>query len=178
MSQYRGPKEQLDAARSVDTSVEELRTLARSEYNFVREAVAANPNTEVQILVELFPEDLQSGSNQYLAVALAQSSKTPAPELSKLVDMVLPFLQEWNSRGDSFLHFKIGVALCHNPHTPIDPISMLLQPQHSAKAFRKVVARETQREDVLHFLLIDRSEVVRKQAAHTLTHLREITSQV
>src|SRR4051794_4855989 len=97
MSKYHGPKEQLDAARSLDTPSDELESLAKSEYNFVCIAVAEHPNTESHVLVELFPQDLQSDANQYMAVALARNSKIVAADLARLADMVMPLLKDWNS---------------------------------------------------------------------------------
>src|ERR1044072_6364883 len=128
MCKYHGPKEQLDAARSLDTPIDELQALAKSEYNFVRVAVAENPNTESHVLVELFPQDLKSDANQYMAVALAGNSETAAADLARLTDMVIPLLKDWNSRGNSYKHFELGVALCDNKHTSIEAINRVLQP--------------------------------------------------
>jgi hypothetical protein len=177
MLKYHGPKEQLDAAKSLSTPPGELQALAKSSYSFVRIAVAENPNTQSHLLVGLLPDDLQSDANQYMAVALARNPKTQDAALSRLARMLLPLLKDWNNRGDSYKHFELGLALCSNKHTPIDAISPMLQPQNAGIVFRKVVARETRREDVLQILAHDRSEAVRKQAEQTLAQFYETAPQ-
>ena len=171
MPRYHGPKEQLDAARSSEASAAELSVLAESAYSFVQTAVAEHPNTEPQVLAELTPINLQASSDQYIAAALAKNENTPPLALTRLTILVIPFLD--NGRGHHE-HFEIGVALCSNSNTPDEAITILLEPHQTSPTFRKVVARETKREDVLRALLLDRSQAVRTQAVQTVALLQEL----
>lgn len=168
MKRFRGPKEQLDAARSPDRSADELDVLAESQYNFVQTAVAEHPNTKGGTLAELVPMSLEGGAEQYLGAALARNANTPNYALERLGSSVAPYLR--NERGQHVC-FEIGVALSCHPQTPIEVLKILVSEEQSATVFRKVVARETRREDVLKILERDRSEAVRKQAAITLREL-------
>jgi hypothetical protein len=169
MPKYYGPKEQLDAARSPGTSRDELSVLAESQHSFVREAVADHPNTDPSVLAELVPINMQSAPDQYIASAIARNANAPSVALARLAAGVLPFLD--NGR-EHHKHFEVGVAVCCNANTPKDAIIKLLDYQRTSATFRKVVARETKREDVVRLLLLDRSENVRKEASQTLTQLQ------
>jgi hypothetical protein len=167
---FHGPKEELDAARSPDTSVDELAILAESQYSFVLTAVAENPNTDPFTLAGLIPLSIQSYPDQALIVALARNGNTPPLALSRLAEAVLPFL---DNQRDRYSLFEAGVALCCNPATPLEEIIPMVDPERSATEFRKVVARETRRKDVLGFLVTDRSEIVRKQAKKSLDQMED-----
>ena len=78
-----------------------------------------------------------------------------------------------DNQRDHHLLFEIGVALCCHPSAPFDAIQPLLVPGTSASEFRKVVARETRREDVLRLLRTDKSETVRKQALKSSEDIRK-----
>lgn len=69
--------------------------------------------------------------------------------------------------------FKAGVLLCCNPTTPFQAIATLLYSARVAMQFRKVVARETRRRDVLNLLLNDSSETVRQQAQKSIEALTQ-----
>ncbi|WP_448543285.1 hypothetical protein [Roseiflexus sp.] len=168
MPRYHTPKEYLDAARSPETSSEELRDLATSPYDFVAIAVAQHPNTESDVLAALVPATIRSWNDQSLAVAIAQHPRTPIDVLETLAERLAPVLD--NGR-DNHMGFKAGVVLCCNPKTPLQCIATLLHSESVAMQFRKVVARETPRRDVLELLLNDRSETVRKQAQKRLDAL-------
>jgi hypothetical protein len=169
MPKYHGPKEELDVARSRDTSADELSILAESQHSFVREAVADHPNTDPSVLAQLVPVNLQSSPAQYIAAAIARNANAPSVALARLAAGVLPFLDNGREHQK---HFEVGVALCCNANTPKDAIPSLLDYQQTSATFRKVVARETKREDVVRLLLLDRSETVRKEASRTLAQLR------
>lgn len=161
MSKYHTPKDYLDVASSPGTPPAELRGLARAPYDFVLTAVASNSNTEPDVLASLVPEKIESWNEQELAAAIAQHPSTPADALSTLAKRLVPVLD--NGRGHQ-VGFKAGVLLCSNPQTPIEAIETMLKPGSVAVQFRKVVARETHRKDVLKILSGDRSEIVRRRA--------------
>ncbi len=165
MPRYHTPKEYLDAARSWATSPAELRALAKAPYSFVVTAVARNPHTETDVLAALIPTVIVSWHEQELAAAIAQHPHTSADALATLAERLLPILD--NGRGHQ-VGFKAGVLLCCNPMTPIQAIATLLRSEHVAMPFRKVVARETHRQDVLEILLTDRSETVRRQTRKSI----------
>ncbi len=168
MPRYHTPKEYLDAARSPATSPAELRALAKAPYSFVLTAVARNPHTESSVLTTLIPTVIKSWNDQELAAAIACHPHTTADALATLARRLIPMLD--NGRGHQ-VGFKAGVLLCCNPMTPIHAIATLLHSEHVAMQFRKVVARETRRQDVLAILLADRSETVRRQAQKTMQAL-------
>src|SRR5207253_3146507 len=127
-----------------------------------------HPNTDPRTLAELVPLNLNSAPSQYLALALAQNSRTPDYALRRLADEVETCLDNQRGHGTCF---EIGVCLCCHPATPLEVIVPLLAPQNSATEFRKVVARESRRADVLQLLQTDRSETVRKQAQKTIENM-------
>ncbi len=168
MPRYHTPKEYLDAARSPETSSEELRMLAGSPYDFVAIAVAQHPNTEPDVLAALVPATITSWNEQALAAAIAHHPRTPVEALEMLAERLAPALD--NGR-EHHMGFKAGVLLCCNPTTPFQAIATLLYSGRVAMQFRKVVARETRRRDVLNLLLNDSSETVRQRAQKSIEAL-------
>jgi hypothetical protein len=162
---YHSAKDYLDAATSPETSAAELEILAKSEYDFVRVGVAENPNITSEILASLIPSKIESWNEQALAAALSGNRKTPAEVLSLLAIELIPVLN--HGRGND-QGFRAGVNLCCNLNTPLETIREVLNPEKVATQFRKAVARETRRRDVLSLLLTDRSETVRKRARASL----------
>ena len=163
------PKAALDAALHPDTLPAELRLLARSPWPFVQAAVARHPNTEPDVLLRLTPQSLGGPYTSLdLAVALAANLWTPAEALSQLATLAIPLLN--NHRHYQGV-FELGVKLCRHPATSFEAIQRLLTATTATTRFRKVVARETRRNDVVTFLLNDRSERVREIARRTQTIL-------
>ncbi len=161
---YRSPKDWLEAARSLDTSPAELRRLARAPWDFVLTAVARNPNTEPDVLASLVPDDLNSWNEQDRAGGIASNPNTPVHVLVLLADRLRCVLD--NNYGHT-MGFQAGLELCANEKTPISAIVALLG-CNVAMQFRKVLARESCRRDVVELLLNDRSATVRKTAVKTL----------
>ncbi len=167
---YHSPKEYQDAAKSLETPASELAFLAKSEYNFVRLAVVQNPNVTPEILASLVPENLDSWSEQEIARALTQNEKTSPETLSLLAQKLASVL---NSGRDNDLGLEAGIYLCNNPNTPFDAIEKIMASEKASTLYRRKVASKSQRQDVLEFLLTDRSEAVRKRAANNLESLRQ-----
>jgi hypothetical protein len=161
MSNYHTPREFQDAAKSLDTSPAELRELAKASWDFVRVAVAGNPNTDTDVLLTLIPRKFISWNDQLFAVALVQNPNSSEEVLEILAQRLAPVLD--NGRNHQ-VGFEAGVLLCSHPTVSIKLITSMLYSEHVAMQFRKVVARETQRRDVLEILLVDRSETVRRHA--------------
>jgi hypothetical protein len=157
---YHGPKDYLDAAKSLETSAEELKYLAKSEYDFVKTAVARNPNSSEEVLELLLPTNLESWTQQELASAIAGNIITSPQTLKDLANDLIPFLN--NGRGNN-MAFEAGINLCCNSNTPIEAIQTVLTSEKTATQFRKSVAGKTNRRDVLNFLITDRSEAVKKR---------------
>jgi hypothetical protein len=169
MASYHGPKDYLDAARSDGTSVAELMMLAQSEYGFVRLAVARNPNASSAVLASLLPATLSrdSDSDQEIALAVARHDNAPVELLERLASALAPHLRA----GREHLAFAAGVELCANPAVPFSALEGLLSPACSPVQFRKVVARDSRRRDVLDLLLSDPSSIVATRAKQTLSQL-------
>jgi hypothetical protein len=172
MPKYRTPKdqleEQLEAARSLETTPDELEILSESAYTVVQIAVAEHPNAEPFTLAGSVPLSIQSPAYLELATALARNNNTPDHALERLAERLIVYL---NREPDQERCFPAWVALTSNLSTPFHVIAELLAPNRSGTEFRKTVARETRRRDVLRLLLNDRNETVRKQAAETYESL-------
>lgn len=166
---YHSPKEYQDAAKSPETPALELAFLAKSEYNFVRLAVAQNPNVTAEILASLVPENLDSWNEQEIARALTQNEKTSLETLALLAEKLIPVL---DSGRDNDLGLEAGIYLCNNPNTPFEAIEKIMVSEKASTLFRRKVASKSRRQDVLKLLLTDRSEAVRKRAANNLESLQ------
>ena len=170
---YHSPKEYQDAAKSPETPASELAFLAKSEYNFVRLAVAQNPNVTAEILASLVPDKLDSWNEQDIARALTRNKKTSLETLSLLAEKLIPVL---DSGRDNDLGLEAGIYLCNNPNTPFEAIEKIMASEKASTLFRRKVASKSRRKDVLELLLTDRSEAVRKRAANNLEFLRQSTT--
>jgi hypothetical protein len=174
MVKYARVKDYLRAAKSPETPPEELHELALSDYHSVLLAVAKNPNAQPETLDLLVPLRFSSWNSHELAVAIARHPNTTPETLHVLAERLRPLLD--NGRGHH-MAFKAGVHVCSNPKTPIEALEALLKPDHVAMQFRKVVARETRRQDVIDILLKDRSEKVRRRAQETAQVLEQLSRE-
>ena len=174
MPKFCGPKDQfkldLEAARSPETTPDELEILIESPFQVVSLAVAEHPNTKPFTLAQLVPLSLQSPSDLELAAALARNKHTPDYALRRLSERVAVCLDR---RPVQEKCFEICVALCCHANTPLEIARMLLAPERSSIELRKVVARETRRRDVLELLEADRSASVRNQVLETSRSLND-----
>lgn len=168
MRRYHSPKDYLDAARDPAASPEELRFLAGSVYDFVRLAVAEHPHAGADVLVALIPQHIESWNEQRLALALARHPNIPPHGLRVLAER-LPAVLNRGRGNDNGL--AAGSALCNNPHTPLDAIHTMLTDPRTSTDFRRRLAREATRADVLRLLLNDQSDVARRRAQERLRAL-------
>ena len=166
--QYHSPKDYLDAAGSDETTAEELMFLAGSEYDFVRLAVAGNPNVTSGILSILVPDALSSWNKQAIALALAQNARTSPAVLRTLAEKLIPVL---NKDRNGLAH-EVAIKLFCNANTPFDVVQAVLNSREATTLVRRKLARETIRKDALRLLAADRSEVVRKLALNRLEILK------
>ena len=168
MSKYSSPKDRQDAARSPVTSPDELYQLAMSDYGFVRLAVARNPNARPDTLRRLLPLTLSSWNDQDLAAAIIEHPGSSQELLALIAGMLVPVLD--NGR-DNHMAFRAGMLLCSQPTVDFTTIRKLLDAPTVATQFRKVVARECTRADVVAHLSTNRSETVRRRALENLVKL-------
>lgn len=145
--------------------------MAKSEYDFVRIAVAQNPNITLEILASLISSKVESWNEQALAAALAGNLRTPVDVLVLLTTKLIPVLN--HGRGNA-QGFQAGVNLCCNPNTPLESLREILNPDKVATQFRKAVTKETRRKDVLNLLLNDQSETVRRRAQERMGKVNQV----
>jgi hypothetical protein len=158
---FHGPRDYLDAARAADATSEELAVLARSEYDFVRLAVAEHPASTAAVLQLLVPESSETWNDQALLLALAAHPNSPLDVLEQVAQRVPSTLHN----RDRPLGFAAGIELFKRADTPLSLLFTLLEDEQVTTEFRKVAARETTRGEVVEVLLADRSERVRRAAA-------------
>jgi len=154
-----GPKEQLDLAKRADATPEELEALAKSPFNFVLTAVATNGNATASVLDALVPEGADSYPDQELLKAVAWNGNTGVATLRRVADRIAGRLN--GGRGNR-VAFEAGIALFSRFDTPTEVLVALLNCHATSTEFRKVVARQTGRPDVIEVLKRDRSERVRR----------------
>lgn len=159
MDRWNSPKDQLDAASALSATPDDLQILAHSEYGFVRVAVGGNPNTAPADILAMIPAELADSSNQELAEAIAGNPGADPDTLSRL-GLVLS--NQLGDRREDRVAFRAGVKFCDHSNAPLESIRDLLDPQRSCAKFRKVVGRETARQDVLELLREDPSSRVQR----------------
>lgn len=163
MSPLSSPRDALDRAREC-TSMKELDRLAQSSWDFVRVAVAANPNTSPETLARLFPSNAAEWSNQDMIISLAGNPGTSAEVLANCSRLLAGLLDGGRHQNA----FRAGICLAMNSRTPFDALVEMLSAPHTSTEFRKVVARETGRSDLLELLSKDSSPRVRNAALRRL----------
>ena len=166
MKKYLGPKDRLDAARRPFTPPEELAVLSSSEYVFVQEAVAANPNTPPQVLDTLIPHTLANENDFKIAASLLLNPALTPETCIKLINRIIPVAATISPR-DYYSTMMIE-RLCAHKAVPHAPLCQLLGSQSFPKHLRRRVASEETRTDILLFLQKDNSETVRKKSAKAL----------
>jgi hypothetical protein len=159
MARYQSPKEYLDEASSPNTTSERLDILSETEWEFVRAAVAANPNTSTQTLVGLLPRGARQ-VDESIAIAIARRSDATPYALRQVAER----FGKTRDRSGRSVGFELGLALLSNPSTPEDVIARLLDPTQSSAHFRTRVASINERPEVLAILKKDVNEKVRQRA--------------
>lgn len=159
--EFHGPKDYLDLARSPEATPDRLRELARSPYNFVREAVAQHPAAPADALIAVLPIEITGWNDGATLVALVRNPNTPQAVLCSVPKLVLPRL----AVRDDHRAFEAGVALAQRDDSPEDVLLAMVADARATTEFRKVIARETTHTRLLEELRSDRSERVRRAAA-------------
>jgi hypothetical protein len=167
---YHSPKDYLIEAQSPATPAERLDILAETQWEFVRAAVASNPNTSARTLASLVPTGVRP-LDESIAVAIVRRPDAPPDALSRLATRFGKTV-DWSGRQ---LSFDLGLALLANPATPDDVVATLLDPKRSTPHFRARVVTTTRRTDVLEQLRTDVSEKVRNRAERKLEELTRPT---
>jgi hypothetical protein len=161
LPEFHGPKDYLDAARSPDASATDLDQLARSPFVFVDIAVAGHAatssNTLAFLLTKASPDDW-NGDELLRAIACNPNSSS---ELLSTISERVPSLLHHRDRRQGF---AAGVALARRIDTPLEALASMLGDDRATTEFRRVVARESTRADVVALLRNDRSERVRSAA--------------
>lgn len=85
MNKYHSPLDRQKAAQSNLTSAQELADLAKSEYGFVRAAVAKNTNTPTEILEQLAPEAIHDKEDYDLSLSLLENTNLPTEIQKRLI---------------------------------------------------------------------------------------------
>jgi hypothetical protein len=168
LTAYHGPRDYLDAAKSLNTPIDELVRLASSEYPFVRLAIAENPNTPSFALSQVLPEPSKGIGRADITKAVAIRKDASPILLEQIAETVRA--NRWQSRR-VIGPISVVAALCCNKATPIEAIQLLIMPETIKPRLRKIVARKTRRKDVLNLLLADPSPVVVSRAEKTLAML-------
>jgi hypothetical protein len=158
-SQFHGPKDYLDAARDPAASVEDLRALAESQYVFVVIAVAEHPSAPIDVLEQLIPREPHTWNDVRMLDALAKNPRTPPAILAEIASLIPALLHRRDLDA-----FAVGLALFERGDTPRVVLEQLLADERTTTQFRKVVARDSTRDDILELLRRDRSERVRRAA--------------
>lgn len=157
---FQGPKDYLDLARSPGATSTELRELARSPYEFVRQAVAEHGATPPDVLATLVPSDLTTWNRAAILAALVRNPNTPVNALRNVPELVLSRLRD----RDAQRPFEVGVALAERSDTPHDLLIAMVSDPRATTEFRKVIARQTTHASVRDHLRSDRSDRVRRAA--------------
>ena len=138
----------------------ELDELAGAPWEFVWLEVAKNLHAGPETLSRLVPAQAESWADQDRIAALAENPITRPEDLGRCVRLLIGYLDG----GRPVNAFRAGVALARNPLTPFGELKALLRHSKTGIEFRKVVARETSRPDVLLELANDPSPRVRGHA--------------
>lgn len=138
---YQSPKDYLDAAKNPAATPSELGTLAKSDYVFVKLAVAMHPNVTPNILNACAPAALNTAAEQELVAALAKNPKTPRDLLKKLTAQIvgLPF--------DNHI-YEAALAICCHSNAHYQNIHDLVWAKHANSKFRNELWKRCEREDV------------------------------
>jgi hypothetical protein len=171
MREYGGPKERLQAAQSADASADELRHLSQSEYLFVQEAVASNPNTPEDVLTTLTPASLASEDDYRIALALVRNPALPVSLWYTIGDLIVESIGGITPRD--FYPTEFVDAFVRSVLVPVESLVALANPACVPKHIRRRIAVKDTRPELLSKLLEDPSEKVRSRARRALATKKE-----
>jgi len=157
----------LNAAKSSETSVDELALLADSDYDFVQLAVVSNKNATASILRLACPKKFDTWNRQTIAGEISSNVKTPHDVLHDIGVGLMPYLN--NGRGNE-MAAEAAIKLCNNTSTPLEIIKSTVCSIDASIGIRKKIASNVTRQHVLEFLLNDPSVAVQKRAANSLVN--------
>jgi|KBSSwiStaDraftv2_1062776.scaffolds.fasta_scaffold40760_6 hypothetical protein len=166
---YHSPKDYLDAAKSSETSLEELSFLATSEYDFVRLAVVANASVTSAILRIALPAKLDTWNSQNIASGIGCNAKTPRDTMKQIAERLKPYLKD--GRGNE-MAARAALSFCNNPSAPLEILMLVAGSRETAVGIRKKIASNSLRRDVVEAMRLDISEAVRKRAENRLRSLK------
>jgi hypothetical protein len=106
----------------------------------------------------LVPQRADAYADQELVKAVAWHPNSDSETLARVAELIGGKLN--GGRGNQ-VPFGAGVALFCRFDTPLASLTRLLDDPTTSTVFRRVVARETGREDILDLLANDPSELVR-----------------
>jgi len=163
---YHGPKDRLDAARSTKTPTEELSRLAASDHNFVREAVASNPNTPPSTLMEMLPQGLPSDDAWRMLLALLKNPKLPQALGADVAKQVIAWCG--NVMPRDFYPRLVLDTLSTCSQVPLESILGLADPNAVPTHLRGRIARHGCKAPLLELLASDPSQRVARRAQRAL----------
>ena len=161
----------MDAAKDLSTGIEELAELSKSEYGFVKAAVAENPNTTSEILENLLPEKISVEEDFFILSSISKNSAVSADLADKIVQRLLECIQNISPRD---YYSKMAVEnLFRNTAIPFNSLCRLLCSNNFPKFLKLKIASVDSRKDILQFLANDRSEKVRQRVKKHLSNSTE-----
>ena len=166
MATYHGPKERLDAAKAKDTSVEQLAQLARSDYIFVREAVASNPNASHETILSLLPESPMSEDDFQIVLALVDNPSLRPEDYCKIGRLIIQEIGQIKPRR--LYPRRMLDAFIRNAHVPAEYLVPLADAETIPKRVRGQIASPGVRKELLNQLLADPSETIRSRARRAM----------
>jgi hypothetical protein len=166
MMKYHGPKDRLDAAQSSATPPEELALLSRSDYIFVREAVATNDKTPEEVLESLVPHSLESDDEFKIALALVKNSALSPRLVAAIAQLVCQVADRIGPRD--YYSTQLVDALVRNVNVPEYSLLPLTKADTIPRFIRGRIAAVGVRPELLRRLLTDPSEKIRSRARRAL----------
>lgn len=168
---YRGPKDRVDAARSANTPIAELSELAKSEYTFVKEAVAENPNTPTDVLVRLLPDVVADDNDWQILLGMLRNRKLPEHLFATISLRLMAKISSITPRD--YYPTLVVETLARSSTVPHDVVAQLANDAIVPKHLRSRVATSASNVHLLKMLASDSSEKVRARAIKALKTIEQ-----
>ena len=165
---FRDPKQASDAARNPNTPPSELAVLSQSEFGFVREYIANNPNTTSEVLEALIPIDLKSEVNRHIANALARNAHSASGILSEILAM-LDFKDLDGSRRENWPYENLIIDVLSHPNLGEADANAVLSSVHLSKRIKLSLVGKNPPLSILTLLSEDKSSTIRDLARKHLS---------